>query len=117
MPVDLRAVATAVFTVPQLGQVGVTEEDARAAGMEPVVRRITYEYIAAAVISDERDGLVKLVFDASEVLIGAQVASPYASDLIYALALAVRARMTAPEIQATRAVHPSYAEALNWAAW
>ena len=117
VPVDLRALATAVFTVPQLGQVGMTEEDARRAGIQPVVRRSTYEYVGAAVISDERDGLVKLVFDASDVLIGAQVASPYASDLIYALALAVRARMTAPEIQATRAVHPSYAEALNWAAW
>lgn len=36
---------------------------------------------------------------------------------VRALALAVRARMTAAEIQATPAVHPSYAEALNWAAW
>jgi pyruvate/2-oxoglutarate dehydrogenase complex dihydrolipoamide dehydrogenase (E3) component len=117
VPVDLRALATAVFTVPQLGQVGMTEEDARRAGIEPIVRRSTYEYVGAAVISDERDGLVKLVFDPSDVLIGAQVASPYASDLIYALALAVRARMNAAEIRATRAVHPSYAEALNWAAW
>jgi pyruvate/2-oxoglutarate dehydrogenase complex dihydrolipoamide dehydrogenase (E3) component len=115
--VDLRALPTAVFTVPQLAQVGMTEQDARAAGIEPTVRRMTYEYVAAAIITDERDGLVKLVLDADDVLIGAQVASPYASDLIYALALAVRARMTAPEIQATRAVHPSYAEALNWAAW
>ena len=117
VPVDLRALATAVFTVPQLGQVGMTEHDARRAGMEVTVRRQTYEYVAAAIIADERDGLVKLVFDRDEVLVGAQVAAPNASDLIYALALAVRARMTAAEIGATHAVHPSYAEALNWAAW
>lgn len=117
VPVDLRALTTAVFTVPQLAQVGMTEEQARSAGIEPVVRRQTYEYVGAAVITDERDGLVKLVFGPDDVLIGAQVAAPYASDLIYALALAVRAHMTAAEIRATRAVHPSYSEALNWAAW
>ncbi len=115
--IDSSLIPSCLYTSPQITQVGLTEAQARSSGMSVDVSRMPFEYLGAAVIEDERDGIVKLVFAEDDGrLVGAQVAGPTASDLIYALALAIRCGATRDTLRATVGIHPAYSEALNWAA-
>ena len=95
----------------------MTEAAARDAGIDYEVKSSTFEYVGAAIIADERKGLVKVLVDSSDRIIGAHVAGPEASELIYSFAIAMRTGATASEFASARAIHPTFAEALNWATW
>ena len=115
---DLSAVPIACFTTPQLATVGLTLEAAEKAGISAAIHRIDSDSIGAAIADDERDSFVQLVIaEDTGVVLGGQIAGPSASDSIYALAVALRARLTASELQEVLGVHPSYSEAVNYAAW
>jgi pyruvate/2-oxoglutarate dehydrogenase complex dihydrolipoamide dehydrogenase (E3) component len=115
--IDLSSMPTTVFTIPQVAQVGMTEAAARAAAVPYVVAHGDFEYIAQAIITDQRSGLVKLIATDDGRLKGAVIAGPHAGDLIYGLALAVRSGMSLEQLQTTRAIHPSLSEALNFASF
>lgn len=118
MPLDCRALPTTCFTDPQLAQVGLSEHAAAAAGIAYRVGTTTFEYLGAAVVDDARDGLVKLLFAADDDrLIGAHIAGPTASDLIWSLAVALKCDATAETLRSVPGIHPAYCEALNWAAY
>lgn len=113
-----RVVPAVTFTIPPIGQVGLTEREARAAGLAVHVGRRRFDSLGAAIVSDERPGLVKLLFAQDDGrLVGGHVAGSAAPELAWALALAVRMRATADDMRATLGVHPSFCEALNSAAW
>jgi pyruvate/2-oxoglutarate dehydrogenase complex dihydrolipoamide dehydrogenase (E3) component len=115
---DYSTIPTTVFTVPQLGQVGRTEAELESAGIPYRVGLTRFDIIGAGIIADERDCLVKLLFGKEDGrLLGAHVAAPDASDIVYGLAMAMRAGATEAEIRDTIAIHPSFSEAVNWAAW
>jgi dihydrolipoamide dehydrogenase len=115
---DLSVVPIACFTTPQLATVGLTIAAAEKSGIAASVHRIDSDSIGAAIADDERDSFVQLVVGDDEgIVLGAQIAGPTASDSIYAAAVAIRARLTAKDLQETLGVHPSYAEAENYAAW
>jgi pyruvate/2-oxoglutarate dehydrogenase complex dihydrolipoamide dehydrogenase (E3) component len=115
---DCHAVPTTTFTVPQLASVGLTQAEAEDAGLSVRVARQSFDSIGAAVIEDERDGFVKLVIAEEDGrIVGGQVACGIASGLIYPIALAVCAEMTAEQMQKVPGVHPSIAEAVYYAAW
>ncbi len=106
------------FTVPQLATVGLTETAASAAGREVRVHKTSLDGVAAGIIDGETDGFAKILSDPADgTVLGAQVAGPTASDVIYAAALAVKGGLTVSQLQEVPAVHPSFAEALGWAAW
>lgn len=115
--VDTSLIPTCLFTTPQIAQVGPTEAEARARGVAVDVTRIPFEFLGAAVIEDERDGLIKLIFSAEDGrILGGHIAGPTASDLIYTIALAARAGVTRETLGETLGIHPAFCEALNWAA-
>jgi pyruvate/2-oxoglutarate dehydrogenase complex dihydrolipoamide dehydrogenase (E3) component len=115
--IDTSAVPTCLFTTPQVAQVGLSEAQAHAAGIEVSVGRASFEFLGAAIIEDERDGLVKLLFAEEDGrLVGAHIAGPTASDLVYAMAVAMRCGATRDTLRATTGIHPAFCEALNWAA-
>jgi len=115
---DYSAVPTTVYTVPQVAQVGLSEADAQRLGIPYRARVTKFDSLGAAIIEDERDGLVKLLFGESDGrLLGAHIAGPTASDLIYSLALGIRTGATDSAIRDTLGVHPAYCESVNWAAW
>jgi pyruvate/2-oxoglutarate dehydrogenase complex dihydrolipoamide dehydrogenase (E3) component len=114
--IDLSAMPTACFSIPEVAQVGITEEQAQARGLAYTVGRDDFRYTAQAIIGEQTEGLVKIVAGKDDRVLGAAIAGAHASELIYPFALAVGTRMTAGQIASLRAVHPSYSEALNWAA-
>ena len=115
---DYSAIPIACFTTPQLATVGLTAQVAEESGIAVSVHRIDSDAIGAAIVDDERDSFTQLVIGANDnVVLGAQIAGPTASDVIYAAAVAVKAHLTADVLQTVLGVHPSYAEAENYAAW
>lgn len=113
---DCHAMPVTCFTVPQLATVGLTEEQARAAGVPVRVNRIPLSSIGAAIIEADTDGFIKLVLDdKTGKILGAHIAAPTASDLIYPAAVAVKSGLTAAALGKIVGVHPSHAELVYYA--
>ncbi len=111
-------VPTAVFTDPELGRVGLTEAQARAAGRDVHAETVPMRDLARAVITGETAGGVKLVADAaSGQLLGGSVLAAGGGELLGEIALAVRLGLTARAIADTLHAYPTFSEGVFWTAW
>ena len=110
---DHADVASAVFSRPPVGAVGLTEELARARGHKLAIYRSTFRPMKHIVGGNEQRVLMKLVVDAeSDRVLGVHIAGPDAPELIQLAAIAVKAGLTKAQWDATCAVHPTGAEEL-----
>jgi len=96
---DLTAMPAVVFTDPQVATVGLSEDQARAEGIEVDSRTLALENVPRALANFDTTGFVKLVTDkATGRLIGAQILSAEAGEMVQTAVLAVRNRMTVQEL-------------------
>jgi dihydrolipoamide dehydrogenase len=84
---DYSAVPWAIFTDPQVGHVGLTEEEAIEQGHQIFRAKMNYSYVAKGFAmgysaGDDDDGFVKLIIDRSMRILGAHVVGPYADILV-----------------------------------
>ncbi len=109
---DHELIPTAVFTQPEIGTVGATEEQARATTEVEIYRtsfRAMYHILAER---DERM-LMKLVVDKkSRVVLGVHIVGHGAGEMIQAVGIAVKMGATKEQFDQTVAVHPTAAEEL-----
>jgi len=114
---DYVAVPAPIFTDPEIATVGLTEEQAREQGYDPVVGRFPYAANGRALTLGERDGFVKIVADReSRVVLGVGIVGPEASDLIAEAALAIEMGATVEDLALTIHAHPTLSEAVMEAA-
>ncbi|MBA4159203.1 MAG: mercury(II) reductase [Gemmatimonadetes bacterium] len=105
IPADFAVTPRVTFTDPQVAAVGVTEGEARAAGLNPKVTSLPVEYLPRAVVSYRRRGIIKLVADATtDRLLGAHIVAPNAGDVIGEAVLAIRFGLRVQEVVST--LHP-----------
>jgi glutathione reductase (NADPH) len=110
---DHADVATAVFTQPPVGTVGLTEHDARARYGAVDIYKTTFRPMRYVMPNDETRMLMKLVVLASDdVVVGCHIVGPDAGEIIQAVGIAVKAKLTKAQFDATCAVHPTVAEEL-----
>ena len=106
-----------IFSYPEIGMVGLTEEAARAGGMEVAVAEYDYAADARAQISGDADGLLRIVYDrVSRRVVGVHVLVEGAADLMGEAALAVRLGTTVDELAEAIHPHPTLTEAFGVAA-
>ena len=111
-PVDHVNVPTAVFTRPEIGTVGLTEEAAMARGRVQVYSTM-FRPLSASIAGSEESVFMKLVVDRdSEVVLGAHIVGSGAGELIQAVGIAVKMGATKNDFDRTVAVHPTAAEEL-----
>jgi len=114
-PADYRAVPRVTFTDPEIGSVGQTEEQARAAGLR--VRTGVSQIPASArgwIHKAGNDGFIKLVADADRsVLVGASSAGPYGGEVLSALAVAVRAEVPLATLRNMPYAYPTFYRAIE----
>ena len=111
------AVPRCVYTQPEVGAVGLTEEDAIKKGYQIKVGRYPFMANAMATILGERKGLVKMIVDAKYgQFLGVHIVGPHATELIAEATLAMKMDFSPTEILATIHSHPSLAEAVKEAA-
>jgi glutathione reductase (NADPH) len=111
--VDHSCVASAVFSSPPLASVGLTEAEARAKYGD--VRAFTADFRPMRNVLAGRNerALYKLVVDvATDVVVGAHMIGPDAPEILQALAIAVKARLTKAQFDETMALHPTMSEEL-----
>jgi dihydrolipoamide dehydrogenase len=116
-PLTLQNVPWTIFTRPECASVGVTEQAALLDARDVAVTKHYLSNNPRAVISGEREGLIKLIADpASGTLLGGSIVGFRASEIIGTLALAVDAGMTVDQLAASGTVTPSMSESLQRAA-
>lgn len=109
---DHADVASAVFSRPAVGAVGLTEEEARERCKIRVFRTV-FRPMKNILADNEQRTLMKLVVNAeSDRVMGVHLAGPEAPELIQLAAIAVKAGLTKAQWDATCAVHPTAAEEL-----
>jgi glutathione reductase (NADPH) len=111
---DYEAVATAVFSQPPVGVVGLSESQARHACPGEVDVYVTrFRPMKYAFTGSDERVLMKLVVDAqSQRVVGVHIVGPDAPEMIQLAAIAVKAGLTKAQWDATCAVHPTMAEEL-----
>jgi dihydrolipoamide dehydrogenase len=115
-PVDLRALPMAVFTEPEFASVGWTEEEARARAQGVRTGTFTFQANGRALTMDNPEGLVKIVADAEDRILGAHILGPSASELLAELTLAMHKGLTVADVAEAIHIHPTLSEAILEAA-
>jgi dihydrolipoamide dehydrogenase len=110
---DAGSVVSCVFSKPGYASVGLTEEQARSGGMTYRAAKKDLIAFSSAHIYGDTDGAVKMLVDAADRIVGVQILSKYAHELIATAAVAVSRRLTAREFADTVFIHPSVSEALT----
>lgn len=109
--VDHALIPTAVFSTPELGSVGLSEEVARAQCRAVEIYRSRFRTLKATLGGSAERMLMKLVVDAdSRRVLGAHVLGPDAGEMVQLLAIPLRLGATKDDFDATMAVHPTAAE-------
>jgi dihydrolipoamide dehydrogenase len=101
-----------IFTSPEVGAVGLTEQDAAKQGRDVKTGKFNFGALGKSLAIGHPNGFVKLIADAkTEQLLGAQVIGVQATDLIAEATTAIRAELAATELAQTIHCHPTLSEA------
>ena len=112
-PVDLTYLPTAVFSQPEIGTVGYTEEAAREMFRAIDIYKTSFRTLKNTLTGRTERVLMKLVVDAeTDKVIGAHILGPDAAEIIQALAIAVKMGARKADFDSTIALHPTLAEEL-----
>jgi NAD(P)H dehydrogenase (quinone) len=115
--IDYEKAASAIFTEPEIADVGLAEAEAFASGRKIRVTKVPYAAAAKALINGDPTGFVKIVSDpATGVVLGGSVVGRHAAELISVIALAVTANLKVSDILDSCVAHPTLSEALADAA-
>jgi dihydrolipoamide dehydrogenase len=116
-PIDYNNIPGCTYCNPQVASVGLTETKAREAGYELKIGRFPFMASGKAFASGDREGFVKLIFDARYgELLGAHIIGPEATELIGELTLAKSMEATYQSIIKTVHAHPTLSESIMEAA-
>jgi dihydrolipoamide dehydrogenase len=105
-------VPSCIFTDPEIGAVGLTEQKAKRQGRAVRTGKFFFASLGRALASGENNGFVKWIADAeTDRLLGAQAIGLHATELIAEAAVAIRSGLTAAELGKTVHCHPTLSEA------
>ena len=114
---DYNRVPRVTYSHPQVASVGMTEQQAKEAGLNAKSQRYSFRNSAMALIEDEPEGFAKVVYDAdSGDFLGAHIIGNHAGELISEAALARFIEASAWEVGSSIHAHPTLSEALGEAA-
>jgi len=114
---DYDKAASAIFTDPEVADVGLAEAEAHAAGRRTRVTKVPFATNAKALIDGDPRGFVKVISDpATGTVLGGSIVGRHAAELISVIAVAVRNGLRVSDLAESLLVHPALAEALAEAA-
>jgi dihydrolipoamide dehydrogenase len=108
---DPLSIPGAVYSEPQLASFGLTEEKAKAAGLQYAKATFPYRGAGKAVAVDQLEGMVKIITDAgSKEILGAHIVGADATELIHEILLARTAELLPEDIAGMIHAHPTLSE-------
>lgn len=109
-----RPVPYTVFTDPQLGRVGLSEQEARQQGKSIKVATMPMTSVARAIETGRTEGLMKVIIDAdTDQIIGAAILGVEGGEIMSMLQIAMMGNVTYPRLRDAIFAHPTLAESLN----
>jgi len=110
---DYKVVPSCLFGSPEVGSVGITEQEARNNNIQVKTARFPFSFNGKALASGETEGFVKIISEPKygEIL-GVHIVGPKASELIAEAALAIKLEATVSELASTIHAHPTLSESL-----
>ena len=112
-PVDHPMIPTALFSDPEIGTVGLSEESAREMGHVVDIYKIAFRPLKYTLAGREEKMLLKLVVDMeSDKVLGCHILGPDAAEIVQMAATTLKMGATKAQFDATMALHPSAAEEL-----
>ena len=110
-PVDYQMIPTAVFSLPNIGTVGLSEEQAVEAGHKVQIFESSFRPMKLTLTECQERTLMKLVVDAdTDKVLGCHMVGPEAGEIVQGLAIALKAGATKQHFDETIGVHPTAAE-------
>lgn len=114
---DYDKAASAIFTEPEIADVGLAEAEAFASGRKIRVTKVPFSATPKALINNDPRGFVKIISDpVTGVVLGGSIVGSQAAELISVIAVAVTANLKVTDIVESLLVHPALSEALAEAA-
>jgi NAD(P)H dehydrogenase (quinone) len=114
---DYDKAASAIFTEPEIADVGLAEAEAFSSGRKIRVTKVPFSSTAKAMINNDTKGFVKIISDpATGEVLGGSIVGRQAAELISVIAVAVTAGLTVTDLAESILVHPALSEALSEAA-
>jgi dihydrolipoamide dehydrogenase len=115
---DYDKAASAIFTDPEIADVGVAEADAFAVGRKLRVTKVPFSANPKSLINGDTRGFVKILSDpATGIVLGGSIVGRNAAELISVVAVAVTNNLKVGDIVDSLLVHPALAESLAEAAY
>ena len=112
-PVRRDRIPACTYCEPQIGSVGLTEAQAKAAGLEVKIGKFPFSANSKASIVGSHEGFIKIVADAKYgEVIGVHIIGPQATELVAEAVVAMELEATIEELMFTIHAHPTVAEAL-----
>ena len=109
--VDYRMIPTAVFSLPNIGTVGLSEEQAKEEGYDIQIFESRFRPMKLTMTESQERTLMKLVVDtATDRVLGCHMVGPDAGEIVQGLAVALKAGATKQQFDETIGVHPTAAE-------
>ena len=113
VPVDYARVPWVVYAHPEVAWAGMTEPEARAAGLDVEIHKHRFAGNGRAMIIGDTDGMVKVVARRDGPIVGFHLVGPWASELLAEGYLAVNWEALPEEVGAFIHPHPSLSEAIG----
>jgi dihydrolipoamide dehydrogenase len=99
-----------VFTFPEVAGVGITEDEAKLKGIEYKTSKFPFAANGKALTLGESEGLIKVIANSDDEVIGVHIMGPHASDLIHEGTLAISNKLKIDAIAHTIHAHPTLSE-------
>jgi dihydrolipoamide dehydrogenase len=113
---DNAAVPKCLYAQPEVGSVGLTEEEARSIHKDIQVGKVPFSAISKSLIDDERDGFVKVIGDRSGKVLGVHIIGNNATEIIGEATLAINKGLKIEDLMSTIHAHPAVYESMGEAA-
>ena len=111
---DGRLVPYCMYIDPQLGRVGITEQEARAKGLDVQIAKLPMSSVARAIETGDTRGLMKAVVDkGSKRILGAAILGAEGGEIMSIIEVAMMGEFTYDKMRDAIFAHPTYAESLN----
>jgi dihydrolipoamide dehydrogenase len=113
---NYNALPSAVFTEPEFASVGITETEAEDKGISITTGLFSLQANSRALTMNKLDGMVKILSDSEERILGAQIISPHASEIVMEVTMAIHNELKLPNLSSVVHIHPTISEAVMEAA-
>ena len=116
--VDYSVLPRCIFCKPEVGAVGITEDELRNRGMKYVVGKFSFRANGRAISAAKSDGFVKILSgEDDKKILGVHILGPYATEIVHQATLAMKLGATLDDLAALLYGHPTFSESLKEAAY